>query len=187
MNSKLSGVVMYGMIHQAIREMSTTYISERDWQLLMRDQAFSEEHFISAEIYSDELTIGLVSAVSDRLNLPIQDVLYKLGEYWIEFAASGRYGAIMSFIGSSLFEFINNLDRMHSNVNAAMPGAKLPSFKVIAQNDAHIAVEYISEREGLYEFVSGLFSGLLKYFGIEGSVNYSDDGGRHIFSINTRP
>jgi guanylate cyclase soluble subunit beta len=84
-------------------------------------------------VYDDALTIAIISEASARLNLSVEACLFEFGRYWIKYAERGSLASIMNFTGQDLASFIENLDRLHLAVGAAMPGARLPSFTTISK------------------------------------------------------
>jgi len=172
---------MYGMIHQAVRAMVIDELGEEEWSSIERKLGIGPSELISQSVYEDSLTFGLIASSSESLAVPINDCLERFGKYWIRFAERGSYGAIMDFTGRTFVDFIENLDRMHQAVIAAMPEAKVPSFSVVVQEEGRLLIKYQSERSGLEPFVVGLLRGLLVRFGLAGEVepvsgltNYSE-------------
>lgn len=161
---------MYGMIHRAIRNMIIEAKGEGVWDELARRSGFGPAEMISGEVYDDEVTLTLLAAASECLEIPADDLLVRFGRYWIIFAQRGSFNHIMDFTGKDIQSFIANLDRMHEGVQAVMPQARMPSFNVIENSLGKIAVAYKSQRSGLELFVLGLLQGLLDRFGLAGSV-----------------
>jgi len=127
---------------------------------------------ISAETYDDEITLRMLAAASDAYDMPINDLLVRFGRYWIVFAERGSFKFILDFTGQDLRGFISNLDRMHVGVQAVMPQAIMPSFRVAEDTAEKVVVEYRSTRTGLEPFVTGLFQGLAERFGVEADVQH---------------
>lgn len=168
---------MYGMIHRAMREMLVEEIGEAGWTALEQQLGIGPAELLSQSVYDDAVTLKIVAGAAERLGLPVEECLERFGRYWIRFAERSSYGAIMNFTGRSLEQFIENLDRMHQAVLAAMPEAKVPSFAVLDQQDGQLRVRYQSERTGLEPFVIGLLHGLLERFGMTGHVELSPGRG----------
>lgn len=162
---------MYGMIHRAVRQMIYDQLGEEAWQALERKLDIGPTELLTAMVYDDEVTFRIVGEASARLNLSIDECLFAFGQYWIKYAESGSLAPIMNFTGATLPSFIDNLDRLHLAVGAAMPGARLPNFTMLEHDAGRIVVEYRSERTGMDQFVSGLFHGLMLKFHTKGSVS----------------
>jgi len=161
---------MYGMIHRGIRAMVIEELGEAEWNRLEQELGIGPNELISMSVYDDAMTIAILSGAANRLGQSIEACLGSFGRYWVKFAERGSYGHIMDFTGRDLVGFIENLDRMHQAVLAAMPAARVPSFSVIRQGVGEVRVKYHSERSGLEPFVVGLLHGLLERFGHEGEV-----------------
>lgn len=163
---------MYGMVHTAARAMALDALGPAAWLALLQENDLSRDHFVSNQNYSDEVTFRIVSAISGRLGMDPDEMLRAFGEYWIEYAAKSPYGAMFRIGGRDLRAFLHNLNRMHSSVHATMQFSRMPSFEVIGETDNRIELLYMSDRTGLTEFVVGVLTGLLRYFGEQGHVSY---------------
>lgn len=161
---------MYGMIHRGLRQMVIEQSGESVWSRIEDKLGIGPEHLISVQTYDDSLTLAIIGSVAEELRLSLSQCLVAYGRYWIRFAAQGAYGGLMNFTGTDFCTFIENLDRMHQTVHAAMSEAIVPSFKITGRGEDYIKVEYRSEREGLEPFVAGLLEGLLDHFAITGNV-----------------
>jgi hypothetical protein len=161
---------MYGMIHRGIRQMVIDSLGDEAWQAIESDLGIGPQDIITVMVYDDALTIGILGAAAARLGLSVEECLMSFGRYWIRFAERGSFGAIMDFTGKDLAGFIANLDRMHQAVVAAMPEARVPSFRLVSDEPGNLRVQYWSERAGLETFVVGLLQGLMERFGIDGDV-----------------
>lgn len=165
---------MYGMIHRAVRQMVFDELGEDAWNALEHKLDIGPSELLTGMVYDDSLTIEIISEASARLNLSMDACLFEFGRYWIKYAESGSLASIMNFTGQNLASFIENLDRLHLAVGAAMPGARLPSFTTILNAPGHLLVEYRSERTGMEQFVTGLFDGLITRFHATGEVKIAE-------------
>lgn len=161
---------MYGMIHRGLRQMVIEQSGTGAWSEIEAKLGTGTEHLISGQMYDDSVTLAMVGTAAERLGQSVPDCLTEYGRYWIRFAERGSYGAMMDFTGKDFVTFVDNLDRMHMAVNAAMPEAIVPSFRISGRDEGYVRVEYRSERNGLEPFVTGLFEGLLDRFDLEGTV-----------------
>jgi guanylate cyclase soluble subunit beta len=175
---------MYGMVHNAARNMAVDALGNDEWALLLKTYKLSPDQFISNNNYSDAVTFEIVDAISERLGVGTNDLLRAFGRYWIEYAATSPFGVMFRVGGQDIRSFLRNLNRMHASIHATMPGSRMPSFEVLLETNSRIDVLYVSERIGLEAFVEGLFSGLLHHFGENGEVAHLEsrtDG--DVFSI----
>ena len=161
---------MYGMIHRGLRQMVVDRLGEEAWKALEHGLGTGPQDMISAMVYDDGLTVSMVAAAADLLEMPMEECLKAFGRSWIRFAERGSFGAIMDFTGRDLPGFIANLDRMHQAVVAAMPEARVPSFALVRDVSGDLLVQYRSERDGLEALVIGLLEGLMDRFDIAGEV-----------------
>ena len=117
---------MYGMIHQAARSLVLDLRGEAAWQEILSQSNLSEEHFISAQYYDDDLTYSLVGTISEYLGQDAPAVLEGFGNYWLKFAETTPYRSVLNMAGDDLETFLGNLDRMHSSIRSTMSRAVMP-------------------------------------------------------------
>lgn len=178
---------MYGMIHQAARDLAVARLGEAEWERLLAREGLSGRHFIGVEYYSDAETMRLVSLISERLGCDMAETFYHFGRYWIDFAGASAYGRVLQMAGGDLETFISNLDRMHASIKSNMPRAALPSFEVVESGPAAIEVLYRSERQRLEPFVHGILSAVAERFGEAVRVSYVERDGGVLFTLARLP
>lgn len=174
---------MYGMIHQAAREMALAQLDEQEWLDLLQKNGLSGQHFIGVDYYSDEQTMSLVTLIAARLDMTMEDALYQFGRFWIAFAGASAYGRVLSMAGGDLESFLDNLDRMHASIKSNMPLAKMPSFQVLGSDRRSLRVLYVSERSGLAPFVAGILGAVAERLGESVDMAWSDSPDGIVFEI----
>ena len=171
---------MYGMIHRAARQMVMDQFGPDVWASVADAAETSDEQFIGSTIYDDTTTFQLVNAIARATDLSTPAALEIFGEYWITFANSGGYRNIMKMAGSTLPEFLGNLDRMHASIQVSLTGAILPTFEMTSASASEIHLVYRSQRTGLEPFVKGLMQGLLRQFHTNGQVEIEPRNGADV-------
>ena len=156
---------MYGMVNRAIEQLVVSLKGEAVWQQVCQRAGVGSEGFVAMCPYHDDVTYGLVGAVSEALSLTPEQVLQAFGEYWILYTADEGYGELMQAGGDSLREFLGNLNDMHGRVETVFPNMQLPRFSVEDVSDTEYRLHYGSERQGLAPMVVGLVHGLARRFG----------------------
>lgn len=73
----------------------------------------------------------------------------------------------MRSAGSTLPEFLRNLDQLHTRVQLSFPYLSPPSFAVQAEHADGLELQYYSSRPGLASLVVGLLRGLGERFDLE--------------------
>ncbi len=136
------------------------------WTTIREKAGLADEvdFFASDSPYPDELTVPLVIAAAEVLELPVETVLEAFGEYWILYTAREGYGALIEAAGSSVEEFLRYLPNLHSRIKLTHPELTPPSFTTNRLEDGRLELEYRSHRGGLEHFVVGLLRGLAKRF-----------------------
>lgn len=158
------------------------------WAEISARSGVQEDHLISAKVYSDETTMRLLEAIGEAFDWSMEELLERFGVYWIQFAATTPYSAMMDLAGPDLVSCLRGLDRLHSGIQLSLPEAVLPEFTVLEVGRDHVQIRYTSRRSGLEPFVKGLLVGLLKRFDRKGTVTAvgPSDGGV-LFHIALQP
>lgn len=151
---------MYGLINQAIRDMIVVNHGEETWTRVRVRAGVDAERFEAMEPYPDGFTQQLISAASEELQQDPHALMRAFGEFWVTCTAAESYGQLMELAGSSLAEFLQNLDDLHARVGVNFPRLMPPSFEIEEPEPGTMHLHYHSEREGLAPMVIGLVEGL---------------------------
>ena len=177
---------MYGLINEAIQGLVTENFGQDAWFKICAKAGLDHTEFVSMQQYPDSETYDLVGAASSVLGMSPELILETFGRYWVQYVGSQAYGDLMDAAGSSLIEFLENLDHMHSRVMMSYPNLRPPSFRVHSASGSEIVLHYSSERPGLCPLVVGLLYGLADRFETRievDSLDGAEEGVTGIFKI----
>lgn len=155
---------MYGIVNQAIEDLVKSSFGDDKWDKVKERSGVDMDFFISNEPYDDDITYKLAGAVSDEMNISLDNVLQSFGEWWVLKTGKEKYGGLMEAGGDNLREFLINLPLFHNRIMLIYPKLTPPEFKVSNLEENSIHLHYFSKREGLQEFVRGLIAGLGKLY-----------------------
>lgn len=154
---------MYGFVNNAIRSMVLEEAGPEVWDEIRAVAGVEDPNFRSLDYYDDAVTYGLVAAGSQVLGMPPADLLRAFGRYWILYTCHKGYGKLLDLSGSTVAEFLGNLDTMHANVMLSFTEINPPSFEREVRPDGSIYLRYYSDRKGLAPMILGLVEGLGEY------------------------
>ena len=181
---------MYGLVNKAVESLVRSQFGGETWEKIRAKAGVDTETFLSMEPYPDAVTYGLVVAASEVLGAPVPALLEAFGEYWTMYTAREGYGELLALFGSTLEEFLGNLDAMHTRVGMTFPKLRPPSFVLIDQGGGVFELEYHSSREGLAPMVVGLLKGLGKSFQQAITIEHTRaraDAGHDVFHLVIGP
>ncbi len=162
---------MYGLVNQAVEDFVRRGFGDGVWKRIKDKAGVDLEMFVSMDSYPDDVTYKLVGAATEVLGLDGATILEAFGEHWVLYTAQEGYGQMLSMFGSSLEEFLVNLDNLHSHVGLTFPALRPPSFQVERVDSGQgLLLHYRSERTGLAPMVVGLLRGLGRRFSQEINV-----------------
>ena len=155
---------MYGIVNKAIQELVIANFGIEKWETIIAKSGIEVDFFISNEPYDDDITFKLANAVSEEMNISLDEVFIVFGEWWIMKTTQDKYKGLMESGGSTLKEFLLNLPNFHNRVMLMYPKLSPPEFKVTDITEVSLNLHYLSNRVGFQEFVRGLLQGLSKMF-----------------------
>ncbi|MFN0092724.1 MAG: heme NO-binding domain-containing protein [Acidimicrobiales bacterium] len=170
------------MVNKAIEDLATSAGGAELWEAIKERAGIDVVEFVSMDSYDDELTFRLVAAASDVLARPAAEILEMFGKHWILYTGREGYGPLLSSGGSTVPEFVRNLDALHARVRLMMPELRPPSFAVEELSGGRQIVHYYSTRAGFGPMVVGLLKGLGDLLGQQIEVERSacsEDGADH--------
>ncbi|NXU91279.1 GCYB2 cyclase, partial [Xiphorhynchus elegans] len=160
----------YGFINTCLKSLVVEKYGEETWEKL-RLQAGVQDSFLTFEVYKDEITMQLVDKACKVLGVPADMVLREFGKYFFEFCKRSGYDHMLRTLGGNLYEFIENLDALHSYLSLSYQEMNAPSFRVEKNEDGSMHLHYYSDRRGLCHIVPGIIgAAALDFFNIEISM-----------------
>ena len=156
---------MYGLVKQGLEHMVCERHGEGVWSDIKRDAGIDIEMFIGMHVYPDEMVFSLLRSTSKILGVPLPALLRSFGAYWLTFTAHAGHDHLLDMAGSSLAEFLENLDTVHSVLVEGFPEMKAPTFTYDQVSPTEFDLHYHSERRGFAPMVMGLVSALAARFG----------------------
>ncbi|MEM6672319.1 MAG: heme NO-binding domain-containing protein [Planctomycetota bacterium] len=172
-------------MNRAIEGLVRERFGDDAWNNICSRAGLERPTFVAMETYDDAITYGLVGAASAELGLDPAAVLEAFGEYWTSYTIEEGYSDLLGMMGSTLDEFLDNLDTMHARIGGTMPKLVPPSFDREPQPDGSSILHYRSTRDGLAPMVVGLVKGLAKRYGIEVDIEHleGEEPGHQRFHI----
>ena len=121
---------MKGVINKGIQEMIEAKFGHVLWEKIKERAGCEEPAFVLSIDYPDEMSVALVQAAAEILDLPMESVMIDFGRYWVPNTGKSQYPSYFALAGATPGEFLLNLDRIHEHVTQNIPGAKPPRFEI---------------------------------------------------------
>ncbi|ESO86153.1 hypothetical protein LOTGIDRAFT_129572, partial [Lottia gigantea] len=150
-------ICQYGQIHCVVRELVTVKFGQETWETILAESGLNEDdHFLVFNQYTDDDTFQLVGAVAKCLDLPLTTVLEVFGDYFLTYCLRHGYDKMLRTLGSDMWNFIQNLDSLHSLLALSYKNITPPSFRCETGPNKELLLHYYTVRPGLYPIVIGL-------------------------------
>ncbi|XP_070802369.1 guanylate cyclase soluble subunit beta-2-like [Pituophis catenifer annectens] len=160
----------YGFINTCLKSLVIEKYGEEIWENL-RVLTGVQDTFFTFEVYKDEITMQLIDKACQMLDVSPDMVLKQFGEYFFEFCKQSGYDHMLRTLGGNLYEFIENLDALHSYLSLSYQEMNAPSFRVEKNEDGSMYLHYYSDRRGLCHIVPGIIgAAALDFFNTEISM-----------------
>lgn len=182
---------MYGLIHIALNDMIVAHHGDATWQQILVQAEVGDSAFMRMRSYDDSITYALIGATAKVLDAPVDACLEAFGEYWLQKFAPQCYDVLLKAAGNDLFTFLENLDALHDHISTTFVGYVPPSFRIERHSETTATLHYISSRQGLIPFVTGLIRGMQDRFNVDITIDSiasppSDSGERAMISLTVR-
>ncbi|CAD5116357.1 DgyrCDS5256 [Dimorphilus gyrociliatus] len=149
---------MYGFVNHALQLLVLRNFGEETWEKIKKEANVSMEgEFLHRQIYCDSMSYNLVGAAEKILGISANNILELFGRVFFKFCQEQGYDKILMVLGSTVRDFLQNLDALHDHLGTIYPGMKAPHFRVSErESDGATILHYTSERDGLEHIVIGI-------------------------------
>ncbi len=156
---------MYGIVNKSIEDLVVANFGREKWENIHKRSGVEIDFFLSNEVYDDDVTYKIATAVGEEMNMTLSAVLIAFGQWWVMKTTKEKYPGLMESGGNNLRDFLINLPNFHNRVMLIYPKLTPPEFKVSDIAEKSLNLHYFSQREGLQDFVRGILLGLANVYG----------------------
>ncbi len=104
----------------------------------------------------------LITHLSTETGIPVNDLLYAYGLYFFK-TLTRHHRDIFSLYNSPIAMLASIENHIHVQVKKIYPGAELPTFKIVKQDERFLEMLYFSERS-MYMFAKALMQSTFEYY-----------------------
>ena len=131
---------MYGLVFEIVEEwviekqgIDTWHAIKEKARCKVQDQAFLRRSY-----YADEELIDIVAAASEVLGIQVPAILESFGHYVIMHHYNHGYDELLRCQGSTLRQWLSNLNAMHDHVEKTFPGEKFSAPIFWCEDDEEV-------------------------------------------------
>lgn len=144
----LASTTMLGYINDCVEKFVIEHYGKDVWHQLKETAGVDTKDggFLRLERYTDQSTIALVKAASDKLNEPVEVVYEKVGKYFVHYIGQ-EFESMMSAQGSTLFDWLCNINTVHRHLKMTFPNKmNIPEFWCAEEDDGSLTLYLHSKR-----------------------------------------
>ncbi len=176
---------MKGIVFTEFLEMvESKFGLETTDNIIENSKVKSEGVYTSVGTYDFNEMVSLISALSEEVKIPANDLIYTFGLYLFSSLGKAHPEVIQSY-NSPLGLLYAIEDHIHVHVKKLYPEAELPTFKILEKTDTSISMIYASSR-GLYRLAHGLMEKCFQHFNSSATIKYEllkEDGTEVKFDV----
>jgi len=164
-------ITMYGLVFEVMEDWVTKNHGINTWHKI-KDRAVctvKDNSFVEREYYTDDEFYSLVDATSELLHVSEETMLEEYGRYIIMHHFNNGYDELLKCQGSTLRQWLSNLNAMHDHIQRSFPGENFiaPIFwcENCDQEEGAILLHYYTLRGTLLvPMVVGIVEQAAKFF-----------------------
>jgi guanylate cyclase soluble subunit beta len=121
---------MYGWVHNCLKESLLALCGESKWREICEKAGLDVSAAVQKDTYvDDERYFALVDAALEMLpHMTSQDLYDLYGDHFILYLENNGYDTYLHTFGDTLFDLLNNVNRLHSHLACSMDKMKVPSI-----------------------------------------------------------
>ncbi|CAJ1941380.1 unnamed protein product [Cylindrotheca closterium] len=168
---------MHGLVYEIFEEWVLEQQGVKAWHAIKAKAGcdVQDQAFVTRTFYSYDSWVNLITAAAEVLNSSFDTILEEYGHYNIRYHFSHGYDALLKCQGSTLRQWLSNLNAMHDHIQKSFPGGNFcPPVFWCEDSDSEIyegsiLLHYYSQRGNrLVAWVVGIVKELASYhFGVE--------------------
>ncbi|CAH8829050.1 unnamed protein product [Trichobilharzia szidati] len=178
---------MYGVLFEVLRRYVESTFGETVWSAAVEVTNGQPIEIHTRQNYSTRLLTRIVSAVSEFVGLPEEDLYYEFGITTVQYLTDNGFKSILRVLGKNFVDFMHNINELHEYLRFSYPKLKAPGIQVTAIKNNVIDLEYSSVREQFPHYLRSQLIYIAKnFYQLDISaklVNQQKRGGLHIFSF----
>eukprot|EP00980_Cylindrotheca_fusiformis_P002013 scaffold444_cov109-Cylindrotheca_fusiformis.AAC.10 len=161
---------MHGLVFEIIEEWIIKEHGVDIWHEVKEKAgcATKDQEFLRRAYYRDEELVDLFIAASELLSTPVKQILEAYGRHFVMYHFANGYDELLKCQGSTLRQWLSNLNAMHDHLKRSFPGEKFvaPIFwcEDCDEVEGSIILHYYSLRGPLFvPMVVGMLEQLTSY------------------------
>ncbi|WP_026933739.1 heme NO-binding domain-containing protein [Christiangramia echinicola] len=180
----MKGIVFTEFLEMVEQEFGLEVVDK----IITASQLPSEGIYTSVGTYDFFEMQNLLGNLSAETGIPINDLIYAYGLYFFQ-ALTKHHRDIFNLYTSPIAMLASIENHIHVQVRKIYPGAELPTFKVLNQQEDFLEMMYFSERS-MYMFAKALMEKTFEHYHENSKIEMEmirEDGSQVRFKIYKQP
>lgn len=122
---------MYGWINECIESLVIEKFGRSAWDSIVKELGDdADTDFVRYEYYKDSDTFKLVEIICNSCGIEADALLEMFGCHFIQFTRTQGYDNLLNCLGSTLMEWLSNVDTLHRLLSSNLPKMRAPHFRL---------------------------------------------------------
>ena len=165
MTTTAKGKGMHGLVNRAIEGFVRDSYGAGCWQAVTNRAGLELSSFEPMLSYEDRLTEDVLSAVSDELGKPREDVLEDIGTYLVSHPNLEPLRRLLRFGGIGFVDFLHSLDDLPDRARLAVEDLELPRLELVDHDASTFTLTCWSGHRGFGHVMIGVLRALADDYG----------------------
>ncbi|XP_042225179.1 soluble guanylate cyclase 88E-like isoform X2 [Homarus americanus] len=155
---------MYGLLVENFSEYIKQQYGEDMWEQIRHHANIDQPAFSTHRVYSENVLPRLVKSAAKILDVTNDALMFRMGEFFVEFVGQYGYDRVLSVLGRHVRDFLNGLDNLHEYLKFSYPRMRPPSFFCESESSTGMILHYRSKRRGYAHYTMGQITQVAHHF-----------------------
>ena len=169
---------MYGLVNEMLQDLVSREQGDTAWeQVVARVESSAKPR--TDGLHPGETTRFLLEAAAELLDIPVDQLLRRLGASWLGYLDHTGHGDVLAATGRSFGEVVTSLADLMGAVRARSPAMTSPALSGAEIDHDTYHVHCRTDSPALWPFAAGFLEDLADRFDLDAAVSHHPSPALH--------
>ena len=176
---------MHGLINRGIQRFVVDSYGDTQWRAVINLTGLPFDDFEAMWSYDDDVTPQLLSAASDVLDRPYEELVEDIGTYLVSHPNVEALRRLLRFGGVNFVEFLHSLDDLPDRARLAVSDLELPRLELREIAEGRYVLRCFGRHFGWGHLFMGVLRAMADDYGALAFLEHTgSDSGAEILEIS---